>query len=447
MEVWADIITERGQHQIIQSMWVMAVDKVLVIIMAGGAGERLQPLTRRRSKGAVPFGGKFRLIDFTLSNCINSGLRKIFVLTQYLSESLNRHIQEGWSISSSGLGDYIYSMPAQQKLGADWYRGTADAVRQNLNLVRDKDVEDVLILSGDHIYKMNYRQFVAYHRMKKAGLTISAIRASKEQAIGRLGVLEVDREQGLISFEEKPAQPKMLTDAPDYALASTGVYIFKVDTLLQALQGQEEDFGRHVIPEMIGKHHDIFVYDYEQENKIEDFEVKVKDGIREKILVGKTRDSSYWRDVGNIDSYYEASMELVGVNPLFNLYGEKWPLRTYQRPLPPSKCILGGKISESIVCDGCIISGGTVWESIVSPGVVVERDARVEQSVIFDNVIIEPGASIRRAIVDKESRIRVGASIGYDREADERRGCTISDNGIVVIPKGMDISRTEPSLL
>jgi glucose-1-phosphate adenylyltransferase len=428
-------------------MWVMAMNKVLAIIMAGGAGERLQPLTRRRSKGAVPFGGKFRLIDFTLSNCINSGLRKIFVLTQYLSESLNRHIQEGWSISSSGLGDYIYSMPAQQKLGADWYRGTADAVRQNLNLIREKDVEDVLILSGDHIYKMNYRQFVAYHRMKKAGLTVSAVRASKEQATGILGVLEVDQEQRLVGFEEKPAQPKMLTDAPDYALASTGVYIFKVNTLLQALQGQEEDFGRHIIPEMIGKHHDIFVYDYEQENKIEDFEVKVKDGIREKILVDKTRDSSYWRDVGSIDSYYEASMELVGVDPLFNLYGEKWPLRTYQRPLPPSKCILGGKISESIVCDGCIISGGTVRDSIVSPGVVVERDARVEQSVIFDDVIIEPGASIRRAIVDKESRIRVGASIGYDREADERRGCTISDNGIVVIPKGMDISRTDPSLL
>ena len=428
-------------------MWVIAVDKVLVIIMAGGAGERLQPLTRRRSKGAVPFGGKFRLIDFTLSNCINSGIRQIFVLTQYLSESLNRHIQEGWSISSSGLGDYIYSMPAQQKLGADWYRGTADAVRQNLNLVREKDVKEVLILSGDHIYKMNYRQFVAYHRMKKAGLTVSAVRASKEQATGRLGVLEVDQEQRLIGFEEKPAQPKMLTDAPNYALASTGVYIFKVDTLLQALQGQEEDFGRHIIPEMIGKHHDIFVYDYEQENKIEDFEVKVKDGIREKILVEKTRDSSYWRDVGSIDSYYEASMELVGVDPLFNLYGEKWPFRTYQRPLPPSKCILGGKILESIVCDGCIISGGTVRDSIVSPGVVVERDAQVEQSVIFDDVIIEPGASIRRAIVDKESRIRVGASIGYDRKADERRGCTISDNGIVVIPKGMDISRTEPSLL
>lgn len=416
------------------------MDRVLVIIMAGGAGDRLQPLSMDRSKGAVPFAGKFRIIDFALSNCVNSGLRQIYVLTQYLSESLNRHIQEGWNISGSGLGYYIYCMPAQQKLGADWYRGTADAVRQNLNLVRKKDVDDVLILSGDHIYKMNYLQFVGYHRKNKAGMTISAIRAKKEEAAKRLGVLEIDRDHRLIGFEEKPTQPKTLADAPDYALASMGVYIFRIDTLLHALKGEEDDFGKHIIPEMIGKHHDIFVYDYEQENMIEDFEVKVKDGVREKILVDKTHDSSYWMDVGTIDSYYEASMNLVDVDPHFNLYGERWPIRTYQRPLPPTKCILGGKISESIMCDGCIISGGAVRESILSPGVIVERDARVEQSVIFDDVVIEPGANIRRAIIDKGSRVRASASIGYDREADERRGCVISDNGIVVVPKGMDIS-------
>ena len=423
------------------------MDRVLTIIMAGGAGERLQPLTRRRSKGAVPFGGKFRLIDFPLSNCVNSGLRRIYVLTQYLSESLNRHIQEGWAISGAGLGDYVYCIPAQQKLGADWYRGTADAIRQNLNLLKPNDVDDILILSSDHIYKMDYSKLVAYHRAKKACLTVSAIRETREKAAGRLGVLETDQDHRLIGFEEKPAQPKTPADAPDYALASMGVYIFKVGTLLQALQGQEEDFGKHIIPGMIGKYHDIFVYDYEEENKIADFKIEVKDSIRTKVLVDKTRDSSYWKDVGTIDSYYEASMELVGVDPLLNLYGEKWPFRTYQRPLPPSKCILGGKISESIVCDGCIISGGTVWGSILSPGVVVERDAHVEQSVIFDDVIIEPGASIRRAIVDKESRIRAGVSIGYDREADKRRGYAISDNGIVVVPKGTDISRSEPSLL
>jgi glucose-1-phosphate adenylyltransferase len=423
------------------------MDKVLAIIMAGGAGQRLQPLTRGRSKGAVPFGGKFRLIDFTLSNCVNSGLRQIYVLTQYRSESLNRHIQEGWGISSSGLGDYIYCIPAQQKVGLDWYRGTADAIRQNLNLVRRKDVEDLLILSGDHVYKMNYLQLVAYHEMKKAGLTISAVRVRKEQAVGRLGVLEIDRDYRLIGFKEKPAQPKTLDDATNYVLASMGIYIFNLATLLQVLQEQGQDFGEDVIPQMMGKHHDIFVYDYEKENRIEDFEVVVKEGIREKILVEKTRDSSYWKDVGSIDSYYEANLHLVAVEPPFSLYGERWPVRTYQRPLPPSKCILGGKILQSIVCDGCIISGGTVADSVLSPGVIVERDAVVEQSVIFDDVIIEPGASIRRAIVDKETRIRSGASIGYDREADKKRGCTISDSGIAVVPKGFDIIRTGPSLL
>jgi glucose-1-phosphate adenylyltransferase len=418
------------------------MDRVLAIIMAGGAGERLQPLTRGRSKGAVPFGGKFRLIDFPLSNCVNSGLRRIYVLTQYLSESLNRHIQEGWAISGAGLGDYVYCIPAQQKLGAGWYHGTADAVRQNLDLIKPKHVDDVLILSGDHIYKMDYRRLVAYHRAKKAGLTACAIRQTKEKAAGRLGVLEVDQDHRLIGFEEKPAQPKALAGAPDYALASMGVYVFGVDTLLSALQGKEDDFGKHIIPGMIGKHQDIFVYDYEEENKIADLEVKVKDGVRERVLVDKVRDSSYWKDVGTIDSYYEESMELLSVDPLFNLYGERWPFRTYQRPLPPSKCILGGRVSESIMCDGCIISGGTVANSILSPGVVVERDAVVEQSIIFDDVIIEPRARLRRAIVDKGSRIRVGTSIGHDPEADRRRGCTISDNGVVVVPKGIVVDLT-----
>ncbi|MFC2021477.1 glucose-1-phosphate adenylyltransferase [Chloroflexota bacterium] len=417
------------------------MDRVLAIILAGGAGDRLQPLTSERSKGAVPFGGKFRLIDFPLSNCVNSGLRRIYVLTQYLSESLNRHIQEGWAISGAGLGDYVYCIPAQQKINAEWYGGTADAVRQNLNLIKPKDVDDVLILSGDQTYKMDYRKLVAYHRAKKAGLTVSAVREIKEKAAGRLGVLEIDRDYRLIGFEEKPAKPKTPADAPDYALASMGVYIFNVNTLLNALKGQEDDFGKHVIPGMISNNHDIFVYDYEDENRICDLEVKVKDGIREKVLVDKAHDSSYWKDVGTIDSYYEVSMDLLSVEPLFNLYGERWPFRTYQRPLPPSKCILGGRISDSIICDGSIISGGIIKNSILSPGVVVEKDALVEQSIIFDDVIIEPGARIRRAIIDKETIIGVGASIGYNPEEDMRRGCTISDNGIAVVPKGMLIQQ------
>jgi glucose-1-phosphate adenylyltransferase len=422
------------------------VERVLTIIMAGGAGDRLQPLTRERAKPAVPFGGKFRLIDFALSNCVNSGVRRIFVLTQYRSESLHRHIQEGWGISSSGLGDFIYCVPPQQKLGADWYRGTADAVRQNLNLVRRRDIDDVLILSGDHIYKMNYSQLLDYHRSKKSDLTISAVRVRKQEAAGRLGVLAVDQDFRLVGFEEKPAEPKTLPVAPDYALGSMGVYIFKVDTLIEALESREDDFGGEIIPKMLGQHGNIFVYDYEKENKIQDFVIEVQEGRRRKILVDRTRDSSYWRDVGTIDSYYEASMDLVGVDPLFNLYGERWPLRTYQRPLPPSKCVLGGRTPESIVSDGCIISGGTVWNSILSPGVVVERDALVEQSIILDDVIIEPNARIRRAIIDKEVRIRANASIGLDRDADRARGCTISEGGVVVVPKGADIGGTEPSL-
>ena len=418
---------------------MIAVDRLLTIILAGGTGERLQPLTKVRSKPAVPFAGKFRLIDFTLSNCINSGIRQIFVLTQYRSWSLQRHIQEGWGISSSGLGEYIYCVPAQQKVGADWYRGTADAIRQNLDLVRGKGVEHILILSGDHVYKMNYLQALDYHKMQNADLTVSAIRVGKEQAANSLGIVEVDQEFKVVGFEEKPAQPKTIPDAPEYVLASMGIYIFKADVMMEALQGKGDDFGTDIIPRMLGKSSNILVYDFGEMNKIEDFVVEVEDGKRRRVLVDRTRDSSYWRDVGSIDSYYEASMDIVGIDPLFNLYGQKWIFRTYERPLPPSKCIIGGKTLESLVSGGCIISGGLVQRSLLSPAVVVERGAVVEDSVIFDDVIIEPGAKIRRAIIDKEARIQAGASIGYDREADERRGCTISDNGVVVVPRGMDI--------
>ena len=415
------------------------MEKLQTIIMAGGIGERLQPLTLGRAKPAVPFGGKYRLIDFTLSNCVNSGLRRIFVLTQYRSGSLNVHVQEGWGISSSGLGEYIYTVPAQQKHGADWYRGTADAVRQNMDLLTRKEFEHILILSGDHVYKMDYRQMLAHHKKKDAGLTISGIRVKKEQAASKLGVLAVDRNLRLIKFEEKPADPKTIPDSPEHVLASMGVYIFKMSALREALQGTEDDFGKEVIPRMTAKGYKVFVYDYENENRIEDFVIEVKEGRRNKVLVHRTRDSAYWRDVGDIDSYYEASMDLVGVDPLFNLYGEKWPLRSYQKPRPPTKCVLGGRIPDSLVSDGCIISGGGVGGSILSPGVVVENAALVESSIIFDDVTIEPGARIRRAIVDKESRIHAGATIGYDHEADRRRGCTISPSGVVVIPKGSNI--------
>jgi glucose-1-phosphate adenylyltransferase len=412
---------------------------VLAIIMAGGAGERLLPLTSGRSKAAVPFAGKYRIIDFVLSNCINSGIRQIFVLTQYLSDSLNKHIQDGWGISSSRLGDYIYCVPAQQKTGADWYRGTADAIRQNLDLVKEKNAETILILSGDHIYKMDYLQMVAYHKIKKADLTLSAIRVRAEEAAGRLGVLEVDEKYNVVGFDEKPRQPMTIADAPDYVFGSMGIYVFRASALREALREPEDDFGKGAIPRAISRGRRVFAYDYEKENKIEDFVVEVREGTRYKIPVDRTHDSSYWKDIGTIDSYYEANMELLGIDPPFNLYGEKWPFRAYEKSLPPTKFVFGGRSPDSMVADGCIISGGVVWKSILSPGVVVERDALVEESIILNDVNIEPGARVRRAIIDKDVRVKSGVSLGYDLEADTRKGCIISDRGIVVVPGGMVI--------
>ncbi|MFH1650658.1 MAG: glucose-1-phosphate adenylyltransferase [Chloroflexota bacterium] len=417
------------------------MDRILTIILAGGTGERLQPLTKVRSKPAVPFAGKYRLIDFPLSNCINSDIRQIFVLVQYRSWSLQRHIQEGWGISSSRLGEYIYCVPAQQKIGEEWYQGTADAIRQNLDLLRGKNFEHVLILSGDHVYKMNYRQMIAFHKENKAGMTISAVRVPREQAAGTLGVFTVDGDSRVIGFEEKPAEPQTVPGDDASALASMGIYIFRTEVLLESLQGEEDDFGKDIIPQMVGKRSDILLYDFAERNSIEDVMVKVENGRRNRVVVERTRDSSYWRDVGSIDSFYAANMDLIGVDPLFNLYTEKWVFRTFERSLPPSKCIIGGRTLESMVSDGCIISGGLVQRSILSPGVIVEKDAVIDDSVVLDDVTIEPGARVRHAIIDKEVKIRANATVGYDEDADRRRGCTISPLGVVVVPRGMDMDQ------
>lgn len=416
------------------------MDRVLAIIMAGGTGERLKPLTNVRSKPAVPFGGKFRIIDFTLSNCINSGMRQIFILTQYRSMSLQRHIQEGWGISSAGLGEFIYCVPAQQKVGTDWYRGTADAIRQNLDLAKRKSIDYVLILSGDHVYKMDYMQMLAYHKLRNASMTISTVKVPTEEAAGRLGVLEVDQDYRVTSFSEKPAHPKSIPDSPQHSLSSMGIYIFKPPVLLEVLKQEGDDFGRHIIPKMIADGIDIFAYNYSDDNKIEDFIIEITEGQRKEILVDRTRDSSYWVDVGTLDSYYRASMDLVNVDPIFNLYGKKWLIRTCQRPFPPSKCILGGRISDSIVSDGCIISSALVHRSILSPGVAVDNGAAVEESIIFDDVVIEPHAKIKKAIIDKEARIKRDTNIGYDLEADIKRGCTVSEEGVVVVPRNMEVA-------
>jgi glucose-1-phosphate adenylyltransferase len=416
------------------------VEKVLTIILAGGSGERLQPLTKVRSKPAVPFAGKYRLIDFPLSNCINSGIRKIFVLVQYRSWSLQRHIQEGWGISSSRLGEYIYCVPAQQKIGQDWYRGTADAIRQNLDLLRGKDFEHVLILAGDHVYKMNYKQMVDSHKGNNAGLTVSVTRVPVEEAAGRLGVFQVDNNFRAIGFTEKPEKPWSAPGDDAHALASMGIYIFNTGVLLDILKEEGDDFGRDIIPRLIEKRPDIYLYDFAKKNRIEDYIVRVERGRRNKVLAEQTPDSSYWRDVGSLDSYYEANMDMIGISPLFNLYTEKWVFRTFERSMPPSKCIIGGTTLESMVSDGCIISGGSVQRSILSPGVIVEKDAVVEESVILDDVIIEPGVRIKRAIIDKAAIIRAGVKIGYDHEADRRRGCTVSEKGIVVVPRDAELS-------
>lgn len=417
------------------------MQRLLVMIMAGGVGERLLPLTRERAKSAVPFGGKYRLIDLALSNCVNSGVRCILVLTQYRSGSLHMHIEEGWAISHSHLGDYIYCVPPQQKLGADGYGGTADAVRQNLDLIARRDASAVLILSGDHVYKMNYQQMLSYHNSHRSQLTVAAVRVKKSEAAHRLGVLEMGDDKRLVGFEEKPAEPKTMASAPDFCLASMGIYLFDAEYLKEALASEGDDFGKQIIPQLLQTEHRIFVYDYETQNRIEDFTVRVRGRKRKRVLVPRTPDSTYWRDVGTIDSYYEASMDLLGEDPLFNMYGQNWPFRTNERPLPPSKCMLGGSVQDSMMCDGCVINGGHVSDSILSPGVVIEKGALVEHSIVLDDVVVEPGAMIKRAIIDKDCNIQSGATLGYDLEADKKRGCTVSASGIVVVPKGLIIGR------
>lgn len=408
---------------------------ILTMILAGGAGERLYPLTKDRTKPAVPFGGTYRIIDFTLSNCVNSGLRQIYVLTQYKSDSLIRHLYEGWNIFRSELGEFIFPIPAQQRVGTEWYKGTADAVRQNLHLILERNPEHVLIPSGDHIYKMNYQLLIDYHRERNADLTVATIELSKEEAANKFGVIEVDEDYKMIGFEEKPSEPKTIPSS-DKVLASMGVYIFNTDILVNSLTKQGDDFGKDIIPKMIGEHK-VSVYNYMRENRIRDCIFEIRDGVREKTISDRIRDSSYWRDIGTIQSYHDAHMDLVGVDPALDLYGYLWPLRTLRKQYPPAKLILGGTASDSIISDGCIISGGIVIRSVLSPGVIVERDAIVEESVLLDDVEVGSNAKIKRAIIDKSVKISPGTVIGYDLEEDAKRFTV--DSGIVVIEKGLKI--------
>jgi glucose-1-phosphate adenylyltransferase len=399
---------------------------IVAVVLAGGAGERLYPLTRHRAKPAVAFGGPYRIIDFTLSNCINSGLRRIFIASQYKSLSLSRHVRQGWSVVSSELGEFIEMLPPQKRVGEHWYLGTADAVYQNLYSLERENPKWVAVLAGDHIYKMDYSKMLDVHIARGAAVTVAAIEIPCEHA-NRYGILDVDDDRRVIGFEEKPAHARNVPWAEDVCLGSMGVYIFDFDILMRELKRDAEapnsshDFARDVLPALVGAAERVYAYLFWDENK---------------------KASQYWRDVGTLDAYYEASMDLVQVDPLFNLYDPDWPLRTYQPQFPPAKFVFAqegrrGEALDSIVSMGCIVSGARVERSVLCPGVRVNSYSSIEDSILMSNVVVNRHARIRRAILDRDVLIPTGAVIGYD-QAEDRRRHTVSEAGVVVVTAGED---------
>jgi len=415
----------------------------LTFIMAGGRGERLMPLTLDRSKPAVPFGGSYRLIDLTLSNCINSQLYKIIVLPQYKSQSLSDHLEDGWNIFNHKLGHFLKIVPPQQRISGDWYRGTADSIRQNLYLIEQTRPRQVLILSGDHIYKMDYSLFLTYHQEKDADMSVALIELEKEVA-PQVGVAEVDEDFRIHGFQEKPkGNPKTIPGDPNRVLASMGIYLFRTDILLDALRAvSKDDFGKNIIPYLIPKSR-VYAYPFRQRNRIEDYVYNTQEnGERRLRLESKTRDSSYWRDVGTLDAYWNANMDLTGLDPSFNLYGRKWPIHTYQLPAPPAKFVFSnerpngfrvGKALDSLVAPGSIVSG-IVRNSVISYYVIIQSWATVEESVIMDDVVVGRHCKIKKAIIDKHNAIPAHTEIGYNPNEDKKR-FTLTPRGIVVVPK------------
>ena len=402
------------------------------------------PLTLDRAKPAVPFGGIYRLIDLSLSNCINSGLYKIIILPQYKSQSLTDHLEAGWNIFNQKLGHFLKIVPPQQRISGDWYRGTADSIRQNLFLIELTKPHHVLILSGDHIYKMDYNRFLRYHIEKNADLSIALNEVGKEAA-SQVGIAKVDEDYRILGFQEKPKEnPETIPGSPNRVLASMGIYLFKIDTLLNALKSSDkDDFGKDIIPDLISKSR-VYAYPFQQQNVIEDYVYDtLESGERKFRLVPKTHDSSYWRDVGTLDEYWNANMDLTGLNPSFNLYGKNWPIHTYQIPAPPAKFIFSnerpdgfrvGKALDSIVAPGSIISG-IVRNSVISYYVFIRSWATVEESVIMDDVVVGRHCKIKKAIIDKHNVIPAHTEIGYNPAEDMKR-FTVTPRGIVVVPKG-----------
>ena len=394
----------------------------VTMILAGGQGERLMPLTQFRSKPSVPFGGKYRIIDFALSNCLNSGLRKIYVLTQYKSDSLTQHIYQAWNIFNPELGEFIYTIPPQLKTSNNWYTGTANAIYQNANLMEGKS-KYALILSGDHIYKMDYMKMLQYHTDKKADLSISSLYVPKSLAT-QFGVIKIDKDYRVVDFVEKPVNPPEIPDRPGESFVNMGIYIFNIDTLLSVMNEMEKkglesnDFGKHVIPYMIKNKYNVYSFRFEDENK---------------------QEKPYWVDVGTLDSYYAASMDLLNVIPHFNMYDSTWPLRSQQIQSPPAKTISHegervGRAYNSLVTDGTIISGGLVERSIIGPHVRVNSYTYITDSIIMDNCNIGRHSRIRRTIIDKNVHVPEGTEIGFDLETDKKR-FKVTETGIVIIPK------------
>jgi glucose-1-phosphate adenylyltransferase len=417
---------------------------VLVVIMAGGRGQRLMPLTQDRSKPAVPFGGIYRLIDIPLSNCINSQLYKILVFPQYKSQSMVDHLEEGWNIFSNDLGQYLRIAAPQQRLGTEWYRGTADSVRQNQYLIERENPRHVLILSGDHVLKMDYGQFRIYHEQNDADISVALLEVDRSMG-SEFGIAAVDNDFQIRAWEEKPAEPKPVPDDPERCLASMGIYLFKTQVLLDILKKTEyQDFGGDIIPQGLSELK-IMAYPYRRLNKIRDYVYTMEDdGVRRLKLVDGTRDSQYWRDVGTLDAYWNANMDLTGVDPFFNLYGSLWPIRTFQRQYPPAKFVFNqpdsrpprvGVALDSLVAPGCIISGGVVRSSVLSYKVMVRSWAEVDESVIMDDVEIGRNCKIKKAIIDKHNVIPPGTQIGIDPQED-RKQFHVTPRGIIVVAKG-----------
>jgi glucose-1-phosphate adenylyltransferase len=391
------------------------------MVLAGGEGKRLWPLTADRAKPAVPFGGAYRLIDFVISNLVNAGYLRICVLTQYKSHSLDRHVTQTWRMSTM-IGDYITPVPAQQRLGPRWYTGSADAILQSSNLIYDDKPDYIVVFGADHVYRMDPRQMVAQHIESGAGVTVAGIRVPRAEA-SAFGVIDSDPDKRVVDFLEKPADPPGLPDSPEESYASMGNYVFTTEALLEALkqdaddEGSVHDMGASMMPMMV-KQGNAFVYDFADND----------------VPGAEERDRGYWRDVGTLDAYYDAQSDLVAVHPIFNLYNQQWPIYTYHPQLPPAKFIEGGIAQESIVGAGTIIAGATVRHSVISPNVRLHAGAYVEGSVLMDGVQIGRGAVVRRAILDKDVVVPEGAHIGVEPDLDRQR-YHVSDGGIVVLGK------------